>query len=132
MWTTVISALALTGGLTPTARTHGCVVSSGSNALAYSRLATARNSDRSRAALQLKMELMPEGADADDSRPPAVESDDDVEELRMPPPLPEDALTESQRRRLKPVNDVWRKAPAGREDIEEERGWGDRTPQQPP
>ena len=34
-------------------------------------------------------------------------------------------------RRLKPKANLWRKAPPGREDIDEERGWGNRKGNDP-
>ena len=36
----------------------------------------------------------------------------------------------SQARRLQPKSPLWRKAPPGRDEIDEERGWGDRKPRQ--
>jgi len=65
----------------------------------------------------------------------AAEDEPATLELIRPPTLTAEELaewqlTESQRRRLQPVNRVNRQAPPGREDItpEEERGWGDRAP----
>uniref|UniRef100_A0A7S3F9C1 Uncharacterized protein n=1 Tax=Haptolina ericina TaxID=156174 RepID=A0A7S3F9C1_9EUKA len=50
------------------------------------------------------------------------------EDLKSPPKLPTDLLSESQKRRLKPVHDLSRKTSYERPDPEEERGWGDRKP----
>ena len=56
---------------------------------------------------------------------------DETPQLRPPPSreeLPDEFLTESQRRRLAPIKKVERPPPPGREleDPEQERGWGDR------
>ena len=48
--------------------------------------------------------------------------------LRAPPKVRPEDLTESQRRRLKPVSDLKRKSQYDRPAPEDERGWGDRRP----
>lgn len=63
-------------------------------------------------------------ADADEKMPALRRPDFTAAEMSAEM----DELTEnsSQVRRLQPKSPLWRKAPPGREDIDEERGWGDR------
>ena len=61
-----------------------------------------------------------------------ADSKEELPPLRRPELSAADMSTEmdsensSQARRLQPKQPLWRKAPPGREDMEEERGWGDR------
>eukprot|EP00966_Prymnesium_polylepis_P051364 1188698-Prymnesium_polylepis.1 len=63
--------------------------------------------------------MMAEPPDKAPEEPPA---------LRPPPKASSDMLTDSERRRLEPVNDLKRRAQYTRPPPEDERGWGDRRP----
>jgi hypothetical protein len=63
-------------------------------------------------------------------------SEDELPQLRRPELSAADMSAEmdsensSQARRLQPKKPLWREAPPGREDMDEERGWGDRKKSQ--
>lgn len=66
---------------------------------------------------------------------PSMSSEEELPLLRRPELSAADMCAEmdsensSQARRLQPKSPLWRKAPPGREDMDEERGWGDRKKQ---